>query len=91
MKRAVILYLTGKFQVLVFNSYIKENAERNNLRGFLRNLEDGRIELFLEGDHRDIEKMIEICRKGTRQSKIEKIEQKDESFQYFKEFKILHI
>ncbi len=91
MKRAVRLYLTGKFQVLVFNSYIKENVERNNLRGFLRNLEDGRIEIFLEGDHRDIEKMIEICKKGTKESKIQNVEEKQEKFQGLKEFKILHI
>jgi len=91
MKKAVRLYLTGNFQVLVFNAYIKENAERNNLKGFLRNLEDGRIEIFIEGDHRNIEKMIEICKKGTRQSKINNLDEKEESFQDFKEFKVLHI
>jgi acylphosphatase len=91
MKKAVRLYLTGNFQILFFNDYIKENAERNNLRGFLRDLEDGRIEIFLEGDHRDIEKMIEICKKGTKESKIQNVEEKQEKFQGLKEFKILHI
>ena len=85
------LYLTGDFQVLVFNSFIKENAERNDLRGFLRNLEDGRIEIFIEGESEKIDKMIETCKKGTRHSQIKKADLKEETFQDFKEFKILHI
>lgn len=91
MKKAVRIYLTGDFQVLFFNKFIQENAERNDIRGFCRTLEDGRIELFIEGDQDKVEKMTEACKTGQKHTKIENAEVKEEKFQGFREFKILHI
>jgi len=70
---------------------VKENAERHNVKGFVRNLEDGRVEAFLEGDLNDVNKMIELCEKGPKHSMIKKVEVKPERFQDFKVFKNLHI
>jgi acylphosphatase len=70
---------------------VKENAEKYNVKGFVRNLDDGRVEVFLEGDNKDVEKMIELCKKGPKHAEIRSIETKDEKFQDFKTFKILHI
>jgi len=91
MKKAVRIYLTGDFQVLFFNKFIQENAERNDIRGFCRALEDGRIELFIEGDQDKVEKMTEACKTGQKHTKIKNAEVKEEKFQGFREFKILHI
>ena len=91
MKTAVRLYIQGTVQGLFFRQFIQDNAERNDLRGFVRNLEDGRVEVFLEGNNENVEKMIELCKKGPKHSKIDKIDIKEERFQDFKEFKILHI
>ncbi len=57
----------------------------------MRNLEDGRVEVFIEGDNENIDKMIELCNKGPKHSKIDNVEVKEEKIQDFKEFKILHI
>jgi acylphosphatase len=91
MKKAVRLYIEGTVQGVFFRQFIKENAERQNLRGFARNLEDGRVEVFIEGDNDNIDKMIELCRKGPKHSQIRNVEIKEEKFQDFKEFKVLHI
>jgi len=91
MKKSVRLYITGTVQGIFFRAFIKENAERHNVKGFTRNLEDGRIEIFLEGDSENVEKMIQLCKKGPRHSQIKKIEEKPERFQNFKTFKVLHI
>lgn len=91
MKKAVRLYITGTVQGMFFRQLIKENAERYDVKGFVRNLEDGRIEVFLEGEMDNVKKMIEICSKGPKHAKIEKVEEKDEKFQDFKTFKVLHI
>ncbi len=91
MKKSVRLYITGTVQGVFFRAFIKENAERNNVKGFVRNLEDGRVEIFIEGDVDDVNKMIELCKNGPKHSKIEKVEEKSERFQGFKEFKVLHI
>jgi len=91
MKKSVRLYITGTVQGVFFRGFIKENAERHNVKGFIRNLEDGRVEVFLEGNAEDVNKLIEICKKGTKHSIIRKIEEKPEKYQDFKNFKVLHI
>jgi len=91
MKKSVRLYIDGTIQGIFFRSFIKENAERYNVKGFVRNLEDGRVEIFLEGGTDDVNKMIEISKKGPKHSQIRKVQLKPEKFQEFKTFKILHI
>lgn len=91
MKKAKRLYINGTVQGIFFRQFIKENAERNDVRGFVRNLEDGRVEVFIEGDGKDVDKMIELCKKGPRHAQIRNVEIKEEKVQDFKEFKILHI
>jgi acylphosphatase len=91
MKKSVRLYIIGSVQGVFFRAFVKENAERHNVKGFVRNLEDGRVETFLEGDTNDVDKMIELCKKGPKHSQIRKIEIKPEKFQDFKNFKVLHI
>jgi len=91
MKKALRLYITGTVQGIFFRAFVKENAERYNVKGFVRNLEDGRIEIFLEGDTNNVNKMIELCEKGPRHSQIKKVDMKPERFQDFKTFKVLHI
>jgi acylphosphatase len=91
MKKSIRLYITGIVQGVFFRNFIKENAEKYNIKGFVRNLQDGRVEVFLEGEIDDVKKMINLCNKGPRHSVIRKVEEKDEKFQGFKVFKILHI
>jgi acylphosphatase len=91
MKKSVRLYIDGTVQGVFFRMFIKENAERYNVKGFVRNLEDGRIEVFLEGNVNEVNKMIELCNKGPRHAQIRNVEMKPERFQGFKVFKVLYI
>ncbi|MEK6854802.1 MAG: acylphosphatase [Nanoarchaeota archaeon] len=91
MKRSIRLYLTGSVQSLFFEQFIKTHADNLNVYGFLRRLEDGRVEIFLEGDNSNVEEMASICRRGPKYAKIRNIDEKEEKFQEFKEFKILKI
>lgn len=91
MKKSVRLYVDGTVQGVFFRIFIKENAERYNVKGFVRNLDDGRIEVFLEGDTDNVNKMIELSKKGPKHAQIRNVEIKPERFQDFKVFKILHI
>ena len=91
MKKSIRIYITGTVQGIFFRNFIKENAERLDVKGFVRNLEDGRIEVFLEGDVDDVKKMIELCKKGPKHAQIRDVEEKSESFQGFRTFKVLHI
>ena len=91
MKKSVRLYISGLVQGVFFRAFVKENAERYGVKGFVRNLEDGRVEVFLEGDSDSVNKMIELCKKGPRHAKIRNVQIKQEKFQGFRNFKVLHI
>nr|AQS29465.1 hypothetical protein [uncultured archaeon]AQS29493.1 hypothetical protein [uncultured archaeon] len=90
MKKSKRIFLTGSIQDHFFKQFIKENADRHSVRGFLRKLDDGRVEIFLEGDHEKVNAMSEICKRGPLHSNIRKVEERDEHFQDFKEFKIFN-
>lgn len=91
MKKSIRLYVSGIIQGIFYRAFIKENAEKLNLKGFVRNLEDGRVEIFIEGNPNDVRKMIEVAKKGPRHSEIKNVEEKKEKFQDLKSFKVLHI
>ena len=91
MKKSIRMYIDGVVQNIFFRAFVKENAERHNVKGFVRNLEDGRVETFLEGNNEDVDKVVELCKKGPKNSQIKGIEMRPEKFQDFKTFKILHI
>lgn len=91
MKKSTRLFLTGTVQGIFFRQFIKDNADKNDVKGYVRNLEDGRVEVFLEGDHLNVANMVSICSRGPTHSNIRHVEEKQESFQNFKEFKILRI
>lgn len=91
MKKAVRVYIYGIVQGVLFRNFIKENADKLTLKGYVRNLDDGRVETWLEGDNKKIEEMIEVCKKGPKQAQIKRVDILDEKLQDMKEFKILHI
>ncbi len=91
MKKALRLYITGSLQSLFFRQFVKEHADKNNVFGFLINREDGRVEIFLEGDSESVDKVAEICSRGTKKTIIRNVERKSEKLQDFKEFKILKV
>ncbi|MFZ1970921.1 MAG: acylphosphatase [Candidatus Nanoarchaeia archaeon] len=90
MKKSVRLYIKGVVQGVFFRAFLKENAERLDVRGFTRNLEDGKVEVFLEGDPNKVNEMIELCRKGPKHSQIQDVEIIPEKFQDLRGFKVLH-
>jgi acylphosphatase len=91
MKNSTRLTLTGSVQSMFFEQFIKEQADKLSVRGFFRKLEDGRVDIFIEGDSDNVEEMKAICKRGSQHSQIRHVDEKQESFQGFKEFKILRI
>ena len=91
MKKSVRLYISGAVQGIFYVSFVKQNAEKLDVKGFLRNLEDGRIEIFLEGQIENVKKMMDLCSVGPKHSQIRNVEVKEEKYQELKSFKVLHI
>ena len=91
MKKAVKVFISGNVQGVFFRSFIKEQADKLNIKGYVRNLEDGRVEAVLEGNVEDVNKMIELSKKGAPHSVVKNVSIEERSIGDSKDFKVLHI
>ncbi len=64
MKSRAHVIISGYVQGVFFRSATKDEAERRNVSGWVRNLLDGRVEAVFEGERDQVEQMIKFCRKG---------------------------
>lgn len=58
------LFIAGFVQGVNFRYFVKNNAEKLRVFGWIRNTEAGHVEVVLQGDREAIEKMVSLCRKG---------------------------
>ncbi len=82
------IYISGSVQGIFFRKYMKECADELSIRGFVRNLDDGRVEVVVEGRDERINEMVVRCKKGSQHSAIKKVETQELRHQGFKGFKI---
>jgi acylphosphatase len=85
------IYISGTVQGVFFRKDMLSKALAIGVRGFIRNLGDGRVEVLVEGRDDRVNEMIEECKKGTLHAKVDKVELKEMKHQGFKEFKILNV
>lgn len=64
----------GKVQNVGFRYYVYRRATAAGLTGSVRNCDGDAVEIFLQGERRQIEKCLEECRNGPLLAKIEKVE-----------------
>lgn len=76
---------------MFFEQFVLDNAKKIGIKGYLRKLEGGRMEIFIEGDNTKVDEMVAICRRGTQHTQIRNVDEKVERFQDFKEFRIMKI
>lgn len=68
------VFISGWVQAVGFRYWTRNVASKLGLTGWVRNIEDGRVEAVFEGPKEEIEKMIEKCKEGpvwTGENKIE--------------------
>lgn len=88
--RARVL-VSGRVQGVNFRYLTQKFALRYNVKGFVRNLDDGRVEAVFEGDKKDVDKMINFCKIGTSVAKIENVDVEWEDFKdEFDSFEIVY-
>jgi acylphosphatase len=85
------VYISGTVQGILFRKFIEENANRIGVRGFVRNLDDGRVEAVFEGTDDKVMQMLEICKIGNPHSKIREVRFQEIPNQSFVGFKIMRI
>ncbi|MCX8034373.1 MAG: acylphosphatase [Thermodesulfovibrio sp.] len=73
MKKAHLL-ISGRVQGVFYRAFTKDVADSLGLKGWVRNLRDGRVEAVFEGDEDKISIAIERCKEGPPHAKVDNIE-----------------
>ena len=74
MKARAHVFVTGVFQGVFFRSETARLAQRLGLTGWVRNLDDGRVEAVFEGEQEDVKKAVEFCKRGPSVAHVEDLE-----------------
>ena len=64
----------GRVQGVGFRFFAEEVAAREGLRGYVRNLLDGRVEALVEGDTDAVERFELAIRRGPRGSRVDVVD-----------------
>ncbi|MGB5985940.1 MAG: acylphosphatase [Desulfobacterales bacterium] len=73
-KTAARMIITGKVQGVCFRLETREAAREYGTQGWVRNLADGTVEVWAEGEEAQVQALIEWCRKGAPFSRVDQIE-----------------
>lgn len=85
----VHLFISGRVQGVAFRVSMWQKAK--GVKGFVRNLDDGRVEAVLEGEKEKVDKIVEWAKKGPFFAKVTNFEIIEEEYKgEFKNFKILY-
>ncbi|QMU99747.1 acylphosphatase (plasmid) [Borrelia sp. A-FGy1] len=84
-------FFSGKVQGVGFRAFAEQNAIKMEIKGFVKNLDDGRVEIVALFDNKNqMESFENTLKKGNGYSKIKKIDKKilDEKYPFiFKDFR----
>lgn len=70
----VHLVVSGRVQGVSFRACTSDEARRLGVRGWVRNLPDGRVEAEAEGERAAVEALVAWCRHGPPAARVEGVE-----------------
>jgi len=68
------VYVTGRVQGVFYRATTRDEARERGADGWVRNLEDGRVEAVFEGPVETVEAMVEWCHEGSDRAHVETVE-----------------
>jgi acylphosphatase len=82
--KKIYIIITGTVTGVGFRWWLKTEAEKRMVYGFVKNRNQNEVGAVLLGNKKDVDNIINLCRKGPTSSKVENIKIEDYQQQYFK-------
>jgi acylphosphatase len=68
------VFVTGRVQGVFYRASTREAARERDVDGWIRNLEDGRVEAVFEGPEAAVEAVCAWCKTGSRAANVSSVE-----------------
>jgi acylphosphatase len=72
-KVSVHAIVYGRVQGVFFRSFVEEHAQQLDLKGYVRNLPSGDVEVVAEGEREHVEKLVEYLKVGPPAARVKKL------------------
>ena len=79
VQKRIHIFVTGRVQGVFFRQSTKVMAIKNNVKGWVRNLDDGRVEIVAQGETQDIDNLAHWCKTGPANSRVDEFELSEEN------------
>ena len=90
MKKRLHLWISGKVQGVFFRAHTERIAHSLNLKGWVKNLPDSRVETVAEGEEADLKKFLDWCHHGPPAARVTTVDvQWEEATGEFKAFEVV--
>ena len=73
--RARLLRIEGRVQRVGYRDWMKAQAERLGLQGWVRNRPDGSVQALVAGDEGAVQVLLAACRRGPPLARVDRIEE----------------
>lgn len=76
VRRRVVVH--GDVQGVFFRDSTREEASRRGVAGSVTNRSDGAVEAVFEGEPEAVAELVDFCRSGPPQARVERVEESEE-------------
>jgi acylphosphatase len=89
MKVRAHVFVSGMVQGVFFRSETQYEAKKRGVKGWVRNLPDGRVEAVFEGEEEKVKELINFCKHGPPGARVTSVDVRWENYTgEFKDFEI---
>jgi acylphosphatase len=89
MLKTVSITVTGKVQGVFYRQSAREKATELGIKGEIRNMPDGTVQIIATGTSKQIEQLTEWCRQGPARAKVTNVITEERPLQSFEKFNIV--
>jgi acylphosphatase len=87
--QTVHLLISGKVQGVFFRESARKLAEKLNIKGWIKNTNDDKVEALITGDEKDVNQFIKWCHSGPERAEVEEVIVSKQPETLFKEFEVI--
>ena len=80
MKVRVHIIVSGRVQGVLYRRYAQTKAKELGVTGRAHNVVDGRVELVVEGEEKNVEQFAEWCKQGSPLARVEGVDVSREEY-----------
>ena len=80
MKIRIHAFVSGVVQGVFFRTTTRRVAKILGIKGWVKNLPDGRVEDVAEGENENIDKLIEFLKQGPSTARVDNLDVKPEDY-----------